>query len=180
MVLPALPIGSFPSVWILSAILVALYGIQSVAALCVGLGLLRLRARRPPRAWLLVVIVAIDLAFMSLQVGLPATRVDASFVPVALVPVVLTAVTAAFAVWVPVSAWLDGDQPRSFWRLLALGFPLGLLGSAIGLAQTLAMLTPGPSGLGSDVAFLVATAAGALVRSVATLLALTAYARWAP
>jgi hypothetical protein len=79
-----------------------------------------------------------------------------------------------------VSAWLDGDQPRSFWGLLALGFPLGLLGSAIGLAQTAAMLTPAPSGLASDAAFLVPTALGPLVGSVATLLALAAYARWAP
>ncbi len=174
-----MPIGSEASAWTTSAVFVALYGVQFVAALCVGLGLLRLRARRPTRAWLLVVIGATDLAFMGLQVGLPVVRAQAPFVSVAVVPVVLMAAGAAFAVWVPVSAWLDGDRPRAFWGLLALGFPLGLLGSAIGLAQTAAMLTPAPGGLASDAAFLVPTALGPLVGSVATLLALAAYARWA-
>jgi len=42
------------------------------------------------------------------------------------------------------------------------------------------MLTPRPAGLGSDAAFLVPTAMGAIVASVTTLLALMAYARWTP
>ncbi len=179
-ILPGLPIGSDSSAWTTSAVFVALYGVQFVAALCVGLGLLRLRARRPTRAWLLVAIVAGDLAFLGLQVGLAAAHAQVSVVSRALVPILLVTVGAGFAVWVPVSAWLDGDQPRAFWGLLALGFPLGLLGSTFGFAQTLAMLTPAPSGFASDAAFLVPTAMGALVGSVSTLLALTAYARWTP
>ena len=93
---------------------------------------------------------------------------------------VLVAVVGAFAVWVPVSAWLDRDAPRAFWGLLALGFPLGLVARAGGLVQTIAMQAFASAGLYSSGLFVVATTLSALIGAIVAILALVAYAREMP
>ncbi len=173
---PLLP--STPSVWtVLSDVQVPL-GV--LASLLIALGLLRLRPGGATRPWLLVVIVGLEVGFLGLQVRLVATWAHPSFDLVALGPDVLLTAAGGVAAWVPVSAWLDRDTPRAFWGLLALGFPLGLVASVVGLTQTVAMMSAPSMGLSSDALFLVATALGALIGAVVSLLAIVAYARETP
>ena len=128
------------SVWtVLSDVLVPL-GV--LGSLLIALGLLRLRPGGATRPWLLVIIVGLDLGFLGLQIGLVATWAHLSFDLVTFGPDVLLTAAGGVATWVPVSAWLDHDAPRGFWGLLALGFPLGLVARAIGLTQTVAMMSP--------------------------------------
>jgi hypothetical protein len=166
------------SVWTVLSYVQVLLGI--LAPLLVGLGLLRLRPGGATRPWLLLVIVGLSLGFLGLQVRLVTTWAQPSFDLVAFGPGVLLTAAGGVATWVPVSAWLDHDAPRGFWGLLALGFPLGLVASALGLAQALAMVSGPPMGLSSDVLFLIATTLGGLIGAVVSILAIAAYARLTP
>ena len=151
-----------------------------LASLLIALGLLRLRPAGATQLRLLVVVVGLDLAFLGLQIGLVATWAHLTFDLVAFGPEVFLTAAGGVATWVPVSAWLDHDAPRGFWGLLALGFPLGLVARAIGLTQTVAMMSAPPQGLSSDALFLIATTLGALIGAVVSILAIAAYAREMP
>ena len=167
-----------PSLWtVLSDVQVPL---EVLASLLIALGLLRLRPGGATRPWLLVVIVGLALGFQGLQVGLLATWAHQSLDLLAFGPGVLLTAAGGVATWVPVSAWLDHDAPRGFWGLLALGFPLGLLSGAIGLAQMVAMTSAPPMGLSSGGLFLVATTFDALIGAGMLILAIAAYARLMP
>ena len=167
-----------PSLWtVLSDVQVPL---EVLGSLLIGLGLLRLRPGGATRLRLLVVIVGLDVGLLGLQIGLVATWAHLTFDLVAFGPDVFLTAAGGVATWVPVSAWLDHDAPRGFWGLLALGFPLGLVARAIGLTQTVAMMTAPPPGLSSDALFLTATTLDALVGAVVALLAIAAYARLTP
>jgi len=148
--------------------------------LLVGLGLIRLRARRPPRFGLLAVIA---LAYLALGV-VPIWIVVAASPPVAPIDgdsallLVTVPLTAAVAVWVPISAWLEREPPRAFWGLLALALPLGLAGRALDLAQAVTTTTFQPSA--PLVAGVTLSAFVSAVVSLAALAALAAYARLTP
>ena len=178
--LPLLPLGTAGTGWLTSGVFLMLYLLQAAAALLVALGLLRLRARGPTRGWLLGLIVALQLGFMLVELGLPAAESHLSLLSPWLVLPALGTMAGACAVWVPVSAWLDGEAPRAFWGLLALGFPLGVLGRVVGVGELLALLAPGPGGVVSDRVYLLATVAVALIGIAGSLLALAAYARATP
>ena len=166
------------SVWMVLSYMQVLLGI--LAPLLVGLGLLRLRPAGATRPWLLVAIVGLALGLLGLRVGMIAIWTQPSFDLVALGPGVLLTAAGGVATWVPVSAWLDHDPPREFWGLLAVGFPLGLVAGALGLAQTLAMVSGPPMVLSSDGLFLSATTLDALVGIAISILAIVAYARLTP
>ena len=164
-------------------LVLGLYLAMAAASLAVGFGLLHLRPRGPTRGWLLGLFVAIDLGAMLAELGLPAAAAhQALLAPAWLVPslpFVLLASTPALASWVAVSAWLDRDAPRAFWTLLALGFPLGLLGQVAALAALGPLLTPPVDPAGNGL-YLSATALHGLLAAAGALLALVAYGRAAP
>lgn len=174
--------------WLGTLLFALWWPLGGLGSLLLGLGLLRLRARRT-RAGLLVVIGALYAGLSVLTIGIAVAQVPQSYdlgVPDGIVIaadfalLVLVAAVSAFVVWVPVSAWLDRDAPRAFWGLLALAFPLGLVARAGGLVQTIAMTAFASTDAYSNWLFLVATTLGALVGAVAALLALVAYARKTP
>ncbi len=150
------------------------------AALVLLARLARVAGGLPTPGWLLGLIVALDLGFMLVGLGLPAAAAHLSLLSPWLVLAALMTAAGACAVWVPVSAWLDGEAPRAFWGLLALGFPLGVLGRVVGVGELLALLAPGPGGVVSDGAYLLSTVAVALIGIAGSLLALAAYARATP
>jgi hypothetical protein len=111
--------------------------LAAASAILVGLGLLRLRGRRPDRFGLLaamaLVYVAGVLGEQAVLIGPGSMRTD----PMALAQAVVWFVPAAFAVWVPVAAWLDREPPRRFWALLAAPFALWVVAIALGVAANL-------------------------------------------
>ncbi|MGO9178667.1 MAG: hypothetical protein ACLQHS_05245 [Candidatus Limnocylindrales bacterium] len=174
--------------WLGTLLFALWWPLGGLGSLLLGLGLLRLRARRT-RTGLLIGIGALYVALSLFTIGIVVAQVPQAYdlsVPNGFVTAsgfalaVLVAVVGAFVVWVPVSAWLDHDAPRAFWGLLALAFPLSLVARAGGLIQTIAMQAFASEDLYSNGFFVVATTLSALVAAVVALLALVAYARETP
>lgn len=171
------PSGPTGEAWRGTALDAAWPWLGPLGNLLVGLGLIRLRARRPPRFGLLAAIAS---AYLALGV-VPTWIVVAASQPVASIDgysallFVTVPLTAAVAVWVPVSARLGREPPRAFWGLLALGLPLGLAARAFALAQTVTEAAPR-----MDALFVVSVTLGAFVGAVVSLAALGAYARLTP
>lgn len=141
----------------------------------VGLGLLGLRTSRPTRMRILAAIALAYVAPHVVSIGLADSQSVPSIDAYGAVLSVLWPVAAAFAVWVPVSSWLDGERPRAFWGLLALALPLSLVVRAFELPQAIAVVA-----FRSNALYLVGITLGAIVGAVVSLLALAAYAREMP
>ncbi len=144
----------------------------AAAPILVGLGLIRLRTRRPDRYLLLAGIALVYVAAGIVQavviVGPGASWNDAFNVAAAVgLPLMLP---AAFAAWVPVAAWLDREEPRRFWALLAAGFPLWVAGMALNVAAMVATREQFGSTV-ADVGWIVF----AIVGAAPSVLALVAY-----
>jgi hypothetical protein len=88
--------------------------------------------------------------------------------------VLIAAAGSGFALWVPVSAWLDGDRPRTFWTLLAVALPLRLL---LGGLSAVAFVLEPPTMIELQSGLNVVGAAATLAIAAA---ALTAYGRFTP
>lgn len=140
--------------------------------LLIGVGLLRLRASGRRRPLLLIALVLLHAAFpVLLFVFNPAVSADR----ISLSAAILAAAFAGFAVWVAVSAWLDGDRPRTFWLLLALALPLFV----VGLAGEAAMVSAPDAQAMAGLQPLVFVGVAA-TRATTALLALVAYGFFAP
>jgi hypothetical protein len=173
---PFLPAS--PSIWTVLPDLVP--PLEVLAPLLVGLGLLRLRPAGATRAWLLVLLIALDDGLLLGQVGLVAAwahqPLDVGWTAVQ----ALGAAVGAFARWVPLAAWLDRDPPRRFWGLLALAFPLDLLAGLFGVAQNLAIVTLPPRGATAGELVPGVATTETLIGAAVTCLAIVAYAFLTP
>jgi hypothetical protein len=146
--------------------------LRVLAPAVVGLGLLAMRRSGPTRPILLVAIVA------TVMVGAAVPALINGGQELLLLDLGLVAIYAGvtgFALWVPATAWLDGERPRWFWALLALGLPLQLT-SILGSGLLIVLM---PAERLPDIQpwlFLV----GALTALLAATLALVAYGGFTP
>ena len=148
-----------------------------LGGLLVGLGLARLRTARLTRVRLLVAITSTYLAFdvgSSLIVFGGSQQPD-WVNPLTAVLLLLRPLAAAFAVWVPVTAWFDEESPRAFWGFLALALPLGLVSRLVELPQAIVIVA-----FRSNALFLPGVTINAIVGMIVSLLALVAFARETP
>jgi hypothetical protein len=156
--------------------------VQPIANLLVGLGLLHVRADRLTRRGVLLVLASIYLALSLVPLGAELIGNAPVLVTwVVLVSAILVPLTAAFAGWALIDAWLVGERPSRFWGLLALGVPLYVVGALLGEGWSL----PAWLALPADPASVngIATASanlGEIFALVAVSLALVAYARFIP
>jgi hypothetical protein len=154
------------------SVLPAIGWLTAPVPLLIGVGLLRLRESGRRRPLLLIALALAYIAFPVMPfVFNPAVSAD----PLSLTVAILTAALAGFAVWVAVSAWLDGDRPRTFWLLLALALPLFVVGLAGEAAMLSAPDAQAMAGLQPLVFFAVAA-----TRATTALLALIAYGFFGP
>jgi hypothetical protein len=102
-----------------------------IGVLLIGYGLLRMRARGATRWWILVVVAGLLVTIALLEaVGVLEFVEDPL---VFLATRIVTVLASSFSLWVPAAAWVDGDEPRRFWSLLALALPLQLAGGLLAL-----------------------------------------------
>ncbi len=109
----------------------------------VGLGLVRVRGRRPGRPWLLVAIEALYLGLELLPAGILAIQAQlgqGGIVDIGPDPAgILRALATGFVVWVAVDARLDHAAPAGFWALLAIALPLRIVGGIFQVPQAIAV-----------------------------------------
>lgn len=141
-----------------------------VANLLVAGGLLRLRPRGATRPLVLLAIMAL----YALALAVPFLGAQLALDAVALLQSVGATLASALVMWVAISAWLDGDQPRRFWVTLSIAAALSLVSVGIQLAMSL---------LPSETIAALAPAtfvAGSLLYAGSALATLAAYGRFAP
>jgi hypothetical protein len=151
-------------------------------SLLVGLGLLRLRAGRTTRRGMLVVIAFLYLVLSLLPLGAELIgKAPVNVTWLFLVSGVLVPILAAFAGWVAVDAWLDGERPNLFWGLLAVAVPLHVVGAFFSAALPLPALLALPASPAALNSLAMASATlGAILALVVVTLGFVAYARKTP
>ncbi len=150
--------------------------------LLVALGLARLRERPPSRGVrrLLPVLVLVELVgnasvFLYLVThpgSMPPSELPAALAPAAII--LASAPISAYAAWVPLAAWIDGEAPRPFWVLLGVAALAGLAGLAPNLAINVVLA------IGSLDLFVPLTTLDEALAVAAAILAFVAYARCTP
>ncbi len=157
-------------------------GVAPIGFVLVGLGLLRLRHHGPTRRGLLVVLATLFLVVALLPVGVGLTSEGLTVDPL---PFVLSSIckpiAAAFAAWVAIDAWLDQEEPRTFWTLIAAALPIQVLAGLFGIGLELPALLAPPSDPDTlnTLAF-ASLAFGAILVLSALVLAGVAYGRCTP
>ena len=140
-----------------------------IGAVLVGLGLARLRTRPLARVGLLLALVAAFVIILAVNLA----QFEALDDPRNVLVLALRAPAVAFAAWVALGAWLDRDEPRRFWALLALGVPVALGSSVLAVVSVLVQGAPGE---GFSTAFVVQEA----VNAAFAVVVLVAYGRLFP
>ena len=160
----------------------AAWAAATIGIVLVGLGLLRLRPDGPTRRGLFVVLAALFLvvALLPFGVGLLSEGLNVDPLPFALSSIIWP-IAAAFSAWIAIDAWLDREEPRRFWALIAAVLPIQVLASLFGIGLQLPALLAIPND--PDTLNAIAFASmifGALLVLWALVLAGVAYGRHTP
>jgi hypothetical protein len=153
-----------------------------IGTILVGLGLLRLRSSGPTRRGLLIVLAAVCLAIALVPagIGLMTEQVTIDPLPFALTSIV-EPIAAAFAAWVAVDAWLDREEPRTFWTLIAAALPIQVIAGLLGLGLPIPVYLAAPLDPQTlNVLFFSSATISTLLVLWALALAVVAYGRHTP
>jgi hypothetical protein len=157
-------------------------GAVTIGIVLVGLGLLRLRADGPTRRGLLVVLAALFLVIALLPFGVWLMTEGLNVDPLLFaLSSIIRPIAAAFAAWIAIDAWLDREEPRPFWALIAAALPIQVLAGLFGIGLEVPVLLAVPND--PDTLNAIAFASlifGALLVLWAMVLAGVAYGRHTP